>query len=84
MLQRYKIPNTSHFINTKESNRLTKTGFDARMKQKVKILASKTEVENALDLEDKNRNKWKHLKRLIQFVYLLKGFLKMIIAHKII
>ena len=28
-----KVPDTSHFINAQEFNRLTKTSFDARIKE---------------------------------------------------
>ena len=46
-----KIPDsTSHFVNNQEFNRLTKISFDARMKEAAKGLASKTEVDNALDI----------------------------------
>ena len=47
------IPDNSHFVNTEEFNRSTKISFDARMKEAEKNLASKTEVNNALDLGDK-------------------------------
>ena len=52
-----KITDTATFINSFEFNRLTKTNFDARMKEATKKLASKSEVKNALDLGDKNREK---------------------------
>ena len=45
------------FINIKEFNKLTKTDFDARMKEAEKSFASKTEVSQALDLGDKQRKK---------------------------
>ena len=45
-----KITETiSRFVNTQEFNRLTKISFDTRMKEAAKGLASKTEVDNALD-----------------------------------
>ena len=47
------IPDNSHFVNTEEFNRSTEISFDARMKEAEKNLASKTEVNNALDLGDK-------------------------------
>ena len=43
------IPDNSQ----EEFNRSTKISFDARMKEAEKNLASKTEVNNALDLGDK-------------------------------
>ena len=52
-----KIPETSHFINTQELNRLTKINLDARIKEADTSLARKSEIYNALDLVDKNRKK---------------------------
>ena len=40
-------------------------GFLVRMKEAEKSLASKTEVNDALDLEDKNRGKQKNFKQVI-------------------
>ena len=52
-----KIPETIHFINTQELNRLTKINLDARIKEAETSLARKSEIYNALDLVDKNRKK---------------------------
>ena len=45
-----KIPNTSKFIVTQDLNRLTKVNFDGRMAVALRILATKKQVENAIDL----------------------------------
>ena len=50
-----KIPDIRHFLNAQEFNRLTKISFNARMKGAVKGRASTTEVNNALNLGDKNQ-----------------------------
>lgn len=47
-----KIRDTSHFIITLEIRRPTKISFDARMKNQKKSLASKTEMNHAVDLGD--------------------------------
>ena len=47
-----KIRDTSHFIITLEIRRQTKISFDARMKNQKKSLASKTEMNHAVDLGD--------------------------------
>ena len=39
-----KIPDTSHFINTQELNRLKKISLDVRMEKAEKSLASKTDL----------------------------------------
>ena len=52
-----KIPDATGFVTTAKFNRLTKISFDAKMKETVKILASKSEVDNALDIADKNGEK---------------------------
>ena len=46
---------------TSEFKRLAKIRFDARVKQEGKSLASKSQVDNALDKADKNREKIKNL-----------------------
>ena len=55
-LQRLKIeiPDTSHFFNTQEFNRLAKISFYTKINEAVKSLASKSRLDNALDLGDKN------------------------------
>ena len=45
-----KILNTTGFIVTPEFNRLSKISFDARIKEAVKILASKSQTNDALDI----------------------------------
>ena len=47
-----KIPNTTGFITTPKFNRLIKVSFDARMKEAVKILARKSQVDNSFDISD--------------------------------
>ena len=50
-----KIPDTTGFIGITECNKLTKIGFDARIKEATKSLKSKSQVDTALDIADKNR-----------------------------
>ena len=50
-----KVPNTAVFITTLEFNRLEKLVFDARIKEVTKSLASKSQLDAALDTSDKNR-----------------------------
>ena len=52
--QRFK---TKRFITAPELNRLTETSFDAIIKKAAKSLASKSQVDTALDTADKNRKK---------------------------
>ena len=59
-------------------NKLTKISFDARMKEAVKSLASKSQINNALDITDKKRGKIKNFKRLIKVILLVKVTLVMI------
>ena len=42
-----KIPDTTSFITTPKFNRLTKIGFDAKIKEAAKSLALKSQVVNA-------------------------------------
>ena len=56
-----KIPDTSNFIATQEFNRLTKIIFHARMAEASKKLATKKQIENALDIENKSTVKMKQL-----------------------
>ena len=53
-----KIPETTGSITILEFNRLMKVHFDATMKQPTKRLASKSQVDAALDTADKNREKF--------------------------
>ena len=57
------MPNTSSFITTPEYNRLTRISFEARINEAAKILASKSQVDNALNIADKNREKIEKLHR---------------------
>ena len=52
-----KTPDTTGFINNLEFNILTKLSFDARVEEAPKGLPSKIQVDNALDVADKNRKK---------------------------
>ena len=52
------------------------------MKEAEKSLASKTEVNDALDLEDKNRGKQKNFKQVIQIISFVKVISKMIMGHR--
>ena len=54
-----KIPDTKGSFRSPEFNRLTKISFDARIKEATKSLVSKSQVDNALDIADKNREKVK-------------------------
>ena len=56
--------------------------FLVRMKEAEKSLASKTEVNDALDLEDKNRGKQKNFKQVIQIISFVKVISKMIMGHR--
>ena len=60
-----KIPDTIGSIIIPEFDRLMKIHFDARMKQPTKRLASKSQVDTALDTADKNRKNKKNFKHLI-------------------
>ena len=54
-----KIIDITSFICITEFNRLTKKGFDARIKAATKSLARESEVDTALDIADKNREEIK-------------------------
>ena len=54
-----KIPDTTGSFTSPEFNRLTKISFDVRIKETTKSLVSKSQVDNALDIADKNREKKK-------------------------
>ena len=56
-----KIPDTTDFITTPEFNTLAKISSDARMQKAAKSLASKSQVDSALDIADKSREKIKKL-----------------------
>ena len=51
------MPDTNSFIAIPEFNTLTKMNFYARMEKPIKCFASKTDVNNALDLVDKIERK---------------------------
>ena len=53
----YKLRNTTGFFITREFNRLAKLIFDARMKEVMKSLASKSQVDAALDTAHNRKNK---------------------------
>ena len=59
------MPNTSKFAMTQEFNRLAKVNVNARIAVASKNLATKRQVENALDWGDKNREKIRNFKHLI-------------------
>ena len=48
-----KIPHTTGFISSPEFIRLEKIRFDAIIKEAAKVLPSKIQVDNALDIADK-------------------------------
>ena len=56
---------------------LTRTKLNARMAEAWKNLSNKKQVENALGLGDKNREKIKKFKRLIQITLFVKVTLTM-------
>ena len=58
-----KVPDTTRFITTPESIRLTKTNFDATMKQESRSLASKMSC-TALDIADKIEKKIRNLQKV--------------------
>lgn len=62
------MPNTSKFAMTQEFNRLAKVNVNARITVASKNLATKRQVENALDWGDKNREKIRNFKHLSDFV----------------
>ena len=78
-----EILDSNSFITTPACNRLTKLKFDARIKKTVKKFTTKREIKNAHDLGEKNREKVKSLKSLIEVISLVKVILKMM-KHKII
>ena len=57
-----KIRDSTGFITTPQFNRLVKIRFDARMKEAAKNLASYSQVNNALDIAEKNGENIKNLK----------------------
>ena len=60
-----KTLNTINFTTFLEFNRLVKVSFDAKIKEVAKSLASKTRLNTALGVADKNREKIKNFRRLI-------------------
>ena len=63
------MPNTSKFAMTQEFNRLAKVNVNARITVASKNLATKRQVENALDWGDKNgKNKKLQTFNLSDFV----------------
>ena len=61
---RDKTTDATDFITTPEFSRLTKISFDARMKEAAKNLASKSQIDNDLDIA-KKKNKKHNFRRLI-------------------
>lgn len=61
------IPNTSKFLETQKFTRLTKINL-ARMTEASKNLATKNQVETALDLRYKKEKKLKNFKCLVSFI----------------
>ena len=68
---RNKIPDTSHFINMQKFNWLIKISFDTRMKEAEKNLVSKTEVNNAVNLGEKNWKKTPEKRQTFSLGYFL-------------
>ena len=64
-----EVTDSNHFVNAQKFNRLTKISFDEKVKEASKSVASKSKVDNALDLGDKNREKYKNLKHLFDSSY---------------
>ena len=61
------IPDTSKFLETQKFTRLTKINL-ARMTEASKNLATKNQVETALDLRYKKEKKLKNFKCLVSFI----------------
>ena len=70
----HEILDISHFINTQELNGLTKITFDPRMKGEEKSLASKTDVDNALNFIDKDRKIMEKLQKFDSSYFLSKSY----------
>ena len=67
---RRQIPDTTRFFIARQFNSLTKTRFEARIKE-AKALATKSEIKNTLDLGYKNREKREKC-QVLDSRYLLK------------
>ena len=65
------IPDTSKFLETQKFTRLTKINL-ARMTEASTNLATKNQVEAALDLRYKKEKKFKNFKCLVSFILLVK------------
>ena len=52
-----KIPDTTNFITSPELNKLIKIGFEPKTKETAKSFASKSQVDDALDIAYKIREK---------------------------
>ena len=74
VIKRYLIPvtDTRNFFVIQEFSRLTRTKLNGRMTEAWKNLSNKKQVENTLGLGDKNREKMKKFKRLIQITLFVK------------
>ena len=55
-----KISGITRFITTPECNGFAKINFDARTKEAVKSLVSKSQVDTAFDTVDKNKMKYRN------------------------
>ena len=62
-----KRPHATKFIETHEFNRLTEININARMAEALKYLATKKQIDNALDLGDKNIEQIENFKYWIYF-----------------
>ena len=60
------MPTLNKYITISEFNKLTKENFDQRMKEAAKNLATKSKIQNALDLGkiNKKTNKKINIKRI--------------------
>ena len=60
------MPTLNKYITISEFNKLTKENFDQRMKEAAKNLATKSKIQNALDLVkiNKKTNKKINIKRI--------------------
>ena len=64
-LRMLKVPDIINFTETQEFNRLTIINFNARTVEALKNFPTKSKVETALYIGDKNKEKIKNFKLLI-------------------
>ena len=79
-----KTPDTNHFINTHEFNRLTKISFDLRMKETAKSLPCKSQADNTLYLGDTNKKKIEKLEMFDSSSFSSVKVISKMMGHKII